>query len=236
MQGYKHAGHLWHNIYTHVLLRYRAHRCTPLVQGRDASPVNTCTRCWKNPLICIFPPPFRKKTRRRNEEKIRDFDFQLRAVPTAVESGLGLQSPPDQWTASSFPARNELSSKTNFVKALDASSRDAVTDGSASPSLAEELYHTFINNLAPLYPLVSVPGSPTWQTNRSYRPTLFRTMITAASISAQPAISSKTFYETAQPLADEIVVDGEKSLDLIQTLLSRLRSFNPMLMKVSQWL
>jgi non-ribosomal peptide synthetase component F len=44
-------------------------------------------------------------------------------------------------------------------------------------------------------------------------------MLTAASISAQPDISARMFRETAQFLAEKIVVAGEKSLDLIQALL-----------------
>lgn len=199
--------------------RQRKVKCIPLTQERDAAPVNTCTRCWKNSLICVFPPPARKKTRRRNEEKIRDLESRLRAVQAAVESGLVLQSPPDQETASSLPARDELFSDTSFIRILDAPTRDAVTDGLVSPELAQELYHTFNNDLAPLYPLVSVPGSSTWQTVQSDRPALFQAMITAASISAQPAISSRMFRETAQFLAEKVVVDGEKSLDLIQALL-----------------
>lgn len=199
--------------------RKRKVKCTPLTQERDTAPVNTCTRCWKNSLTCVFPPPARKKTRRRNEEKIRDLESRLRAVQAAVESGLGYQSPPDQETASSLPSLNELSSKTNTIKVLDATSTDDVTDGFTSPDLAQELYHTFINDLAPLYPLVSVPGSSTWQTVRSDQPALFRAMITAASISTHPAISSGMFRETARLLAENVVVDGEKSLDLIQALL-----------------
>lgn len=44
-------------------------------------------------------------------------------------------------------------------------------------------------------------------------------MTTAASTSLQPGISARMFRETSQFLAEKVVVDGDKSLDLIQALL-----------------
>lgn len=199
--------------------RQRKIKCTPLAQELDAGNTDACTRCWKLSLNCVFPPSARKKTRRRNEDKIRDLEARLEAVQAAVESGLGLPSPPDRVTASPLLALNEINPETSSAKASDASSGDPVTNGIVSPELAERLCRTFTDDLAPLYPLVSFPTSETRLSTRSDRPALFRAMLTAASISAQPDISARMFRETAQFLAEKIVVAGEKSLDLIQALL-----------------
>lgn len=199
--------------------RQRKIKCSPLAQDRDAESVSTCTRCWKYSLSCVFPPSARKKTRRRNEDKIRDLESRLEAVQAAVESGLGHKSPPDRETTSSPSTLNETPSQTSFTETGDAPPGHVVTDEFVSPELAEKLYQSFINDLAPLYPLVSVSGSSTWQSIRSGRPALFRAMIAAASTTAEPEISARIFRETAQFLAEKVVVAGEKSLDLIQALL-----------------
>lgn len=199
--------------------RQRKVKCSPLAQVRDAESVNTCTRCWKYSLSCVFPPSARKKTRRRNEDKIRDLESRLEAVQAAVESGRGHKSPPDRETTSFRRASNEMPSQTSFTETLDASPGHLVTDEFVSPGLAGKLYQSFINDLAPLYPLVSVPGSSTWQSVQSDRPALFRAMVVAASTSVQPSISERIFRETAQFFAEKVVVAGEKSLDLIQALL-----------------
>lgn len=199
--------------------RQRKIKCTPPSQQLDAGNTDACTRCWKQSLSCVYPPSARKKTRRRNEEKIRDLETRLNAVQTAVESGLGLQSPPDRGAASAPSALNEIHPETSSTEIADAPTCDPVTDGLVSPELAERLYRAFTDDMMPLYPLISVPASCTWFSTQRDRPALFRAMITAASISVQPDISTRMFRETARFLADKVVVAGDKSLDLIQALL-----------------
>lgn len=199
--------------------RQRKVKCMPLAQERDTENVNTCTRCWKQSLSCVFPPTARKKTRRRNEDKLRDLESRIGAVQAALQSGLRRQSLPDRDEVSSLPAFPEAPSQTFVMGTLDVPAGDPVTTGLVSPELAGKLCQTFSNDLAPLYPLVSVPISSTWQSLQSGRPALFRAIITAASTSTQPAISARMFRDTAQFLAEKVVVAGQKSLDLIQALL-----------------
>lgn len=199
--------------------RQRKVKCTPHGQEQLAGSVSTCTRCWKQSLSCIFPPAARKRTRRRNEDKIRDLESRLQAVQAAVESGLGLQSPPDGETTSCLSAVGGMPSQMSLAESVGAPSENTATDKLVNPELAEELCQTFIDHMAPLYPLVSLPGSSNWQSVQRDRPALFRAMTTAASTSLKPGISGRMFRDTAQFLADKVVVDGEKSLDLIQALL-----------------
>lgn len=199
--------------------RQRKIKCTPLVQDHDARDTDACTRCWKNSLSCVYPPSARKKTRRRNEDKIRDLESRLEAVQAAVGSGLALRSPPDRATASPLLTLNEIHPRAIPTETSDAPSGDPFTDGFVSPELAERLYCAFIDDMAPLHPLISLPVSCTWLSTRRDRPALYRAMITAASISVQPDISTRLFRETARFLADKVIVTGDKSLDLIQALL-----------------
>lgn len=199
--------------------RQRKIKCTPLAQEFDGGNTDACTRCWKHSLSCVYPPSARKKTRRRNEDKIRDLESRLEAVQAAVGSGLTLRSPAHRATAPALSALNEIHPQTSSTETSDASSGEPVTDGLVIPELAERLYRAFTDDMMPLYPLISVPASCTWLSTQRDRPALFRAMITAASISAQPDISTRMFRETAQFLAEKVVVSGDKSLDLIQAFL-----------------
>lgn len=199
--------------------RQRKVKCMPLAQEREAENGNTCTRCWKQSLSCVFPPAARKKTRRRNEDKLRELESRLGAVQAVLESGLRRQSPTGRDTISPSSTLNEMPSQTTVAETIDVPAGDPVATGLVSPELAEQLCQTFANNLAPLYPLVSVPISSTWQSLQSGRPALFRAMIAAASTSTHPAISARMFCETARFLAEKVMMAGEKSLDLIQALL-----------------
>lgn len=199
--------------------RQRKVKCMPLAQERDAENVNTCTRCWKQSLSCVFPPAARKKTRRRNEDKLRDLESRLGAVQAALESGLRRQSPTGRDTISPSSTLNEMPSQATVAETLDVPAGDPIATDLVSPELAEQLCQTFSNDMAPLYPLVSVPRSSTWMSLRSGRPALSRAMIAAASTSSHPAISARMFRETAHFFAEKVVVAGEKSLDLIQGLL-----------------
>lgn len=198
--------------------RLRKVKCT-LVQEQDAERVNMCTRCRKHSLSCVFPPAARKRTRRRNEDKLRDLESRLVAVQAVLDSRPRGQNLTDRDAILPPPVPNEMPSQMTETETLDAVAGDPVTKGLVSPELAEQLCQTFSNGLAPLYPLVSVPGSLTWESLRCDRPALFRAMITAASSSAQPTISARVFRDASQFLAEKVVVAGEKSLDLIQALL-----------------
>lgn len=199
--------------------RQRKIKCTPLAQEFDGGNTDACTRCWKHSLSCVYPPSARKKTRRRNEDKIRDLESRLEAVQAAVGSGLALRSPADRATASPLLTLDDIHPQASSTETSDTPSGDPFTDRFVSPELAERLYRAFIDDMMPLYPMVSIPTSCSWLSTRRDRPALFRAMITAASISAQPDISTSLFHETAQFLAEKVVVSGDKSLDLIQALL-----------------
>ena len=194
-------------------------KCTPRAEGRDIGLDKTCARCWRLSLDCVFPPPAHRKIRRRNEEKIRALESRLEAIQAAVGSGPAFQSPSGQETISSLPGPQEASLRPVSISTLSSASGDPFSDGSVSSHLAETLYGTFCDKMAPLYPLVTPPATSTSQSIRSDRPALFRAALAAASSSVQPGISAMLYCETARFVTEKVVFAGEKSLDLIQALL-----------------
>jgi hypothetical protein len=84
---------------------------------------------------------------------------------------------------------------------------------------ASRFTQVFRNHLAPTYPLVKLSGDMSWKRLRNEMPSLFRAILTAAASSSDPKLFKALFHHTAKYLADEVVVHGRKTLDLVQALL-----------------
>ncbi len=172
--------------------------------------LDRCTRCLKLGLDCAFVAPTVKRTRRRNEARIRVLERRLQEIQETVAAGKATTDDGSPSTTSGA----EIAA-LSFSEA----SGDPLDSGLVSDCLAEELYCAFHSSLAPLYPLVSPPDQSAWQIVRRDRPALFRAVLTAASNTVDPVLSSKLFQGTGAYLAEKAVLAGEKSLDLLQGLL-----------------
>lgn len=220
--------------------RQRKIKCTILAQERDGG-VRKCTRCFKLGLDCVFTPPATRKTRRRNETRIKELERKLETIQDAVAQGR-TTSVLSQRSASELShvteekrspralserlqsldravASDATSPQVTIPESLEGASGDVVIRGLVDCSQAEELYELFSDSLAPLYPLVLVPDPLTWQAVRQNRPLLFQAALTAASSGVDPKLSEILFRDTGKLLAEKVVLAGDKSLDLVQALL-----------------
>lgn len=109
----------------------------------------------------------------------------------------------------------------------DESSSDPIDKGFISLASAETLYGSFYSKLAPVYPLVLPPEPSDWETVRRNRPALFRAILTSAASGVDPMLSTTLFQENEVFLAEEVVIKGRKSLDLIQALLVTSAWYQP---------
>ncbi|KAF7557065.1 hypothetical protein G7Z17_g970 [Cylindrodendrum hubeiense] len=211
--------------------RHRRIKC--VIAPQDLQPgQKKCARCLKLEIDCVFVPPAIKKTRKRNEARIKELErkFQeiqsnineVRGAPLVSLSG-SIEDSDAQLPALSDGRSPAVTSGTPDTLLLSASpdsaTADPVSRGLLSHSQAEGLYWAFCHNLAPLYPLVHVPESSTCEATRGVRPALFRAILTVASSATDPCLSRALFQDTGRFLAEKVAVAGEKSLDLIQALL-----------------
>lgn len=81
------------------------------------------------------------------------------------------------------------------------------------------LTRRFCNELVPIYPLVNIPTCAKWTDLRNDKPALLFAILTAAASSINPKLFQMLFDYTSKYLAEEVVVHGRKSLELVQALL-----------------
>ncbi|KAK7431309.1 hypothetical protein QQZ08_002080 [Neonectria magnoliae] len=215
--------------------------------GGDAQPQNSspvglnrtcqsnlkkCTRCLKLDMECVFLPPAIKKTRKRNEARIKELERKFQQIQESIGDGRG--APPVSLSSLAgeigiplatrsddrSPAATSATADTFLsTTSTDGASPDPLSTGLVGHKQAEGLYWAFCHSFAPLYPIVHVPESLTCEATRRVRPALFRAILTVASTSIDPSLSRALFLDTGKYLAAKAVVAGEKSLDLIQALL-----------------
>ena len=85
--------------------------------------------------------------------------------------------------------------------------------------LATELYHTYVTELVPHYPVVVFPPSVTAAEIRRKKPTLFLAIIAAASGKSDPHLYSILNSEVLSAYAQKIVINSQKSLELVQAMI-----------------
>lgn len=93
-------------------------------------------------------------------------------------------------------------------------------DQSLSPDLAEQVFYQYIGKLAPTCPVVIFAPETTADYVRKSKPLLFLAILSVASAQfSNPDQHRKFALEARNFLAESAVVEGEKSLELVQALL-----------------
>jgi hypothetical protein len=94
---------------------------------------------------------------------------------------------------------------------------DVVDRGILSMEVARRLVEHYKRNLYPQYPQVYIPC--TADELRESRPTLFLAVLTAGAESEDPDLANALDHEVLQEYANRSVVNSEKSVELVQSLL-----------------
>lgn len=205
--------------------RKRKIKCILRSQNGETEPLK-CSRCSKFALECVFLPPATKRTRRRNETRIRELEQKLQDFQNAFTDSV---EPP---TIGNEIRREPQSGRLEIITSVsnhdetplrrefpNGTASDPIARGIMDSHLAEVLYCKFRDELASIYPLVLLPTAYGWKDARIERPALFRALLAAAASSVSPELSRRLFDDTVKYLADEVVSSGRKSLDLAQGLL-----------------
>ncbi|CAI7663920.1 unnamed protein product [Penicillium glandicola] len=96
---------------------------------------------------------------------------------------------------------------------------DVVDRGILSLEDAEQLVAYFIHELTFFFPLVVLPSNTTAAQLRQTKPILFLAVIAATSISVNAGLATVLNREMIRLYAERFFIEGEKSLELVQTLL-----------------
>jgi hypothetical protein len=85
--------------------------------------------------------------------------------------------------------------------------------------VATQTFNRFVNEMAPHMPVVVFPRGTTAADIRKSKPTLFLAILSAGSGSNHPEIQRILTKEVMQIYANKIICSGEKTLELVQSLL-----------------
>lgn len=207
------------------LCRVRKIRCSP----RASIPGSRCSRCIERNLVCEYKPAS-KRSRQRIAHRIKELENKLEALiplvsqveedATGVYHGVATDLSKDTFRSSLDPTLSILSSHTGTTSNRPESPVATAPDlNSLSASEEVSLYNYFRDELLPHYPVIHIPMSNNYNTIRDKKPLLYHAMVTASSAAMQPMIAPMLYRSLEQTLAQAAMVDGQKSLDLVQALL-----------------
>lgn len=180
-----------------------------------------CRRCQAQEIDCEWKeiPKTRKRTRTGSritelEEKIvsltaamNNLDKNTVTSGTNVLPTVNTSQPPPRRLASVCHVKDHSSSES----------------GSESLKLAsatkKKLLRCFFNTLLPQYPVVRSVANMPLESLEKYRPYSTSAMITAACSVLEPQLFKNLHTQSTKTLANEVLVQGHKSLDLLQALL-----------------
>jgi hypothetical protein len=90
--------------------------------------------------------------------------------------------------------------------------------GLLSPETSNQLFESYNNDLVQHYPAVLFPKHTSPDHIRKSKPVLFQAAVTAAACQLDPILFGELFREMTKVYAERIFINGEKSLELIQSL------------------
>ncbi|KAJ5477357.1 hypothetical protein N7539_007501 [Penicillium diatomitis] len=170
------------------------------------------------------------------EMDVHDLSSMPEAPASATGSGKYMDFSPDLGNATNALVNPRGLSTTPSLSGLhlnhpvenqQAPSNDVVDRGVISPDDAEQLVAFFIHELASFFPLVVLPQDTTAAQLRQNKPVLFLSVISAAAISVDAGLAGVLNREMVRLYAERFFIDGEKSLELVQSLLIMIIFYFP---------
>ncbi|KAI7261769.1 hypothetical protein KC345_g9659 [Hortaea werneckii] len=101
---------------------------------------------------------------------------------------------------------------------IERTDSDIVHRSILSMATARQLFETYRRDLFPHYPFIPIPESTAAEKMRETQPTLFLAIIAAAAAKEHSDLSATLDKEVLQQYATKVVVQSEKSLELVQAL------------------
>lgn len=225
--------------------RFHKVKCLPNIPSTSFPNSKACQRCLKTDRNCVFTVPQKRRQRKRTDTRVAELEKEVESMKSLFEKRKATTKPPtvdEQLEAEtrnlgiSIASRKERSQnevtqpqtlqasyllpdhKTtweNETPSTVSSQPDVVDRGILSWELAEELFHTFNNDLYLHYPGVYL-ASFSAEALRRTKPTLFLAIIAAASGKTDPHLYSTLHSEVVAAYVQRTIIDNEKSLELVQ--------------------
>ncbi|WPH04266.1 Hypothetical protein R9X50_00715500 [Acrodontium crateriforme] len=129
-------------------------------------------------------------------------------------------------------SRGEIVEQSS-VTTLDASdisgstSNDVIARKVITWEHAEDLFNLFTSSFAPQYPFVTLPPQMRLQEVRQQRPATFLSILAATSSTSTPELNSQLNKELLNMFASRIILEQDRTLDLVQAMLIMAVWYSP---------
>ncbi|KAI1777168.1 hypothetical protein F4818DRAFT_340095 [Hypoxylon cercidicola] len=198
---------------------------------------NICEACLRFSRPCQDPGP--PKARMKTSQKFTELEKRIDALTSALDAerrrsqqSLKQVMSEPQWskTPDSDPRDDDVfSPSTQQGQEPDdavsgrwgniTTSGDVVDQGLIDMSTANHLFDHWKFHMRPFMPVIQFPADEDAYTIRTKRPTLFLTIMTVASTAIKPSVVLHLLTQLNNTLAQDVFIQGAKSLDLLQSLI-----------------
>jgi hypothetical protein len=154
-----------------------------------------------------------------------DLPFTTGASPAlgqSIRSNL-----PSSGSASQLGTSNDFTSPSENDLISGSQASDVIDRGLLSLDVANELVASYLANLVQFFPVVALPEGTSAIELRNSKPVLFLAIIAATSLGVYPDLSHKLNEELVRVYADLIFVKGQKSPEMVQSLLITVLYYCP---------
>ncbi|KAE9368980.1 hypothetical protein N431DRAFT_486396 [Stipitochalara longipes BDJ] len=206
-----------------------------------------CRKCLVGGLDCEWKEISKTRTRRKTSARVADLENQLSSLTAAfdglrngtspggashdeMESELQMSSatPPNNDHTTATTSDGTLHTSTppapnphdpSFNRILSELSSKVLPFNSFSAETRAQLVETFVTRMLPQYPVISIPGEIPLEQLEKLKPFMVNAVITTACSISQPRLFRAMHDKNIALLSQTIVVEGRKSMDLLQALL-----------------
>lgn len=198
--------------------RHAKTRCIPSSpEAEDAAgqrgPNPKCQRCEKTNRACIYMPHSTRRRKRGTDVRVAELEKRVQALGALLST-----------SGTEDKILENLIAKSD-APALHDPEQDVVARGLITMEQAGQLVSLYSDSLYPMHPGVTLPAGSTAATLRHSRPILFLAVLAAASLAAPFTTTDQCVRlnrEVQVQYARRILLDGEKSLELVQGVLLSL--------------
>jgi hypothetical protein len=206
-----------------------------------------CRKCLAGGLDCEWKEISKTRTRRRTNARVADLENQLSSLTAAIDGIRNGTSPggasqdeveSELQMPSVAPPNNDHTSTTtrdgilhrsappappshepisNYIL-LESSSTFLPFNGFSAETRAQ-LVETFVTKMLPQYPVISIPGEIPLEQLEKMKPFMVNAVITTACSISEPRLFRDMHNKNIALLSQAVVIEGHKSMDLLQALL-----------------
>ena len=237
-----------HSTPKRVIGRHACERCRKAKVKCFTDTVDTvgkCRKCHTGGLECQWKEISKTRVRTRTNARVHDLERQLTSLTAAMDD-IRNETRPDSNShdEEQFNTQPRPSSNSNYTPATitdDTSSASApfaqswdephpphVPPGwlpeyhqinNFSGETKSNLIRTFALNLLPQYPVLLIPSEPLLDELEAAMPFTTNAVITAACSVSEPRWFKAMHHNSVTMLSQAVLVEGRKSMDLLQALL-----------------